>query len=217
MIELLSAALISLSLAVLALGFGLVISIVLAILLETQKLIFTLPIRSFICFIRGTPLMVQLFLIYYGCAQFSFLQNSLLWPLLQEPFFCAILTLTLNSAAYTTVLLQSSIQAIPVGEKEAADILGLSFLTSMRHLVLPRALQTFWPAYSNEIIMTLKSTSLVSTITLMDLMGTTRQIIAQTYNPFEALILAGCIYLLINFFLSTFFSITIRRKISVFA
>lgn len=187
----------SLALAVFALLLGFIISLVLVYLLNTKQTFFVLPVQGFITFVRGVPLIVQIFLFYYGSSEFGWIKNSFLWDFLQHPFFCATLALALNSSAYTAVLLESNIQAIPVGEKEAGRLLNLSYYAQMRYIILPRAFNNFWPVYSNEIIMILKSTSLVSTITLMDLMGVTRQIIAETYQPFQALMIAGVLYLLL--------------------
>jgi arginine transport system permease protein len=203
---------VSMSLALLALIFGFMISIGLVYLLNTKRTLFVWPVRGFITFMRGVPLIVQIFLIYYGSAQFEWIKECFLWTFLQHPFFCATLALALNSSAYTAILLESNIEAISMGELEAASVLNLSFYNKMRRIVLPQALSNFWSVYSNEVIMTLKSTSLVSTITLMDLLGVTRQMIAATYQSFEIFMIAGILYLLMAWILTAFFSVFFTRR-----
>ncbi len=196
--SLLSGATLSLGLTCLSLVIGLFLALIMTYVLNSNYNSLKFLTQGFIFFTRGVPLLVQFFLLYYGSAQFEWVRNSLLWEILQHPFACALIALALNSSAYTTVLLQSSICNIPKGEIEACIALHMPLYTRLRQVILPRAFSTFWPAYSNEAIMVLKSTSLASTITLMDLMGATRQIIAKTYEPAEALIMAGCLYLLMS-------------------
>ena len=156
------------------------------------------PIDVWIFFIRGTPVLVQIFLIYFGLGQFDWIRTSSLWFILKNPFACAIIALAINTSAYTTVLLKGTIQSIPEGEIMACKALGMSRYLMMRYILFPRALRLMLPAYSNEVIIILKTTSLASTITLLDLMGITQQIIANTYQTIPLLCLAGAIYLLFN-------------------
>ncbi|MBR9829065.1 MAG: ABC transporter permease [Oceanospirillales bacterium] len=153
---------------------------------------------GYIFFFRGTPLLVQIFLIYYGASQFEVVRESALWPILREPYWCAIIAFTLNTAAYTAELIRGAIQAIPKGELEAADAFGMSRALKIRRIVLPRAFGTVLPAYGNELILMLKSSSLASTITLLDITGAARTIIARTYTPLEIFVAAGVLYLLIS-------------------
>lgn len=152
---------------------------------------------GYIFFFRGTPLLVQIFLIYYGASQFEVVRESVLWPILREPYWCAIIAFTLNTAAYSAELIRGAIQAIPKGELEAADAFGMSPVLKIRRIVLPRAFGIVLPAYGNELILMLKSSSLASTITLLDITGAARTIIARTYTPLEIFAAAGILYLLI--------------------
>lgn len=179
-----------------------VIGLSLALLLTTFSIIGRWHTRklidSFIFLIRGTPLLVQLFIIYYGTGQFAWLRESPLWLYFKHPFACAVLAFGLNTAAYTTELFRGAIQAIPYGEIEACQALGMSKSLMLRRILLPRALQLALPAYSNEIIMIIKCTTLASTITLLDLTGMVRLINAETYATLEFFMVAGIIYLLLN-------------------
>ncbi|MGH8355529.1 MAG: ABC transporter permease [Pseudomonas sp.] len=150
---------------------------------------------GYIFFFRGTPLLVQLFLVYYGLAQFEAVRQGPLWPYLRDPYWCAILTLTLHTAAYIAEILRGAIQAIPPGEIEAARALGMSRPQALLHIILPRAARIGLPAYSNEVILMLKASALASTITLLELTGMSRTIIARTYQPVEIFFAAGVFYL----------------------
>ena len=156
---------------------------------------------GYIFFLRGTPLLVQLFLVYYGLAQFEAVRQSAFWPVLRDPYWCAVITLTLHTAAYIAEILRGAIQAIPPGEIEAARALGMSRGQALLRIILPRAARIGLPAYSNEVILMLKASALASTITLLELTGMARTIIARTYLPVEIFFAAGMFYLLIAFVL----------------
>lgn len=194
---LLAGSILSLSLSLLSLGIGFCIASFLACLLYTNKKFLTKSINSFLYLSRGIPLLVQIFLLYYGAAEVEWLRNSILWPVLKEPFWCAIIILALNSSAYTTVILNKAIRSVPIGEIEACQNLNLTVFQTLRKVLLPQGYAAMWPAYSNEAIMILKSTSLVSTITLIDLMGAARQMIATDFNTTEILLITGCMYLIL--------------------
>jgi polar amino acid transport system permease protein len=153
---------------------------------------------AYIFFFRGTPLLVQIFLVYYGLSQFEFIRESFAWPILREAYWCAIIAFTLNTAAYTAEILRGAIQAVPTGEVEAAKVVGMGRWLRLRRIVLPRAFRIALPAYSNEVILMLKGSALASTITLLDLTGMARTIIAQTYMPIELFVAAAIFYLLIT-------------------
>ncbi|MGE8407283.1 MAG: ABC transporter permease [Pseudomonas sp.] len=165
---------------------------------------------GYIFFFRGTPLLVQLFLVYYGLAQFDAVRNSSLWPYLRDPFWCTALTMTLHTAAYIAEILRGSLQSIPRGEIEAARALGMSRATAMIHILLPRAARIGLPAYSNEVILMLKASALASTVTLLDITGMARTIIARTYMPVEIFFAAGVFYLVISFVLVQGFKVLER-------
>lgn len=153
---------------------------------------------AYIFFFRGTPLLIQIFLVYYGLSQFEVIRESFLWPILREAYWCAIIAFTLNTAAYTAEILRGAIQAIPEGEVEAAKAIGMGRWMRLRRVVLPRAFRIALPAYSNEVILMLKGSALASTITLLDLTGVARTLIAKTYMPIELFLAAGLFYLVIT-------------------
>jgi His/Glu/Gln/Arg/opine family amino acid ABC transporter permease subunit len=165
---------------------------------------------SYIFFFRGTPLLVQLFLVYYGMAQFESVRKSDLWPYLRDPYWCAVITMTLHTAAYIAEILRGAIQAVPPGEIEAARALGMSRAKAMLYIILPRAARIGLPAYSNEVILMLKASALASTVTLLELTGMARTIIARTYLPVEIFFAAGMFYLVIAFVLVQAFKLLER-------
>ncbi len=160
---------------------------------------------SYIFFFRGTPLLLQLFLVYYGLAQFDAVRQGPLWPYLRDPYWCALIAMTMHTAAYIAEIIRGAIQAVPPGEIEAARSLGMTRAQTMRHIILPRAARIGLPAYSNEVILMLKASSLASTITLLELTGMARTIIARTYLPVEIFFAAGLFYLLMTFILVQIF------------
>ncbi len=166
---------------------------------------------AYIFFFRGTPLLVQIFLVYYGLAQFEFVRDSALWPWLRQPWWCAIITFSLHTAAYIAEILRGALQNIPKGEVEACLTLGMSRLTMYRKVLLPRAFGMMIPAYGNEVILMLKGSALASTITLLDLTGMARTIIARTYTPVEIFFAAGVFYLAISMLIMLLFSWFERR------
>lgn len=197
--KLLEGTLLTLELVLLSLLVGAVLSIPLALMrVSGNPVIRSIPL-AYTFFFRGTPLLVQLFLFYYGLAQFDGVRESMFWPYLREAYWCALIVFTLNTTAYTTEILRGAIQAVPSGELEAAMAVGMSRLLMLRRITLPIAYRIALPAYSNEIILMLKGSALASTITLLDLTGMARTIIARTYMPIEIFFAAGCIYLLLTF------------------
>ncbi|WP_337183784.1 ABC transporter permease [Shinella sp.] len=182
----------------LALGFVLAVALALAQLGEHRAVVW--PIRAFVAVFRGTPLLIQIFLIYYGLGQFRpELQAAGLWWLLREPYWCAILALTLNTAAYGSEILRGAIRGVPRGLVEAASAFGMSRLLTLRLVVLPLAFRQAIPSYGNEIILMVKGTSLASIITLMEVTGIAQGLISQTYRAVEVFVAAGAIYLTLNF------------------
>ncbi|MBN8892309.1 MAG: ABC transporter permease [Rhodospirillales bacterium 70-18] len=159
-------------------------------------------VRAYVFVLRGTPLLLQLFLIYYGLGQFAAVRNGVLWPFLREPYWCAILALALNTAAYGSEIIRGGLQAVPVGAIEAARVAGMSGPLLYRRIILPLALRQALPAYGNEIVLMVKSTSLASIVTLMEVSGISYAIVSETYRAFEVFLCAGAIYLAINFLLT---------------
>lgn len=179
--------------------------------ISKNPLISGLPF-AYIFFFRGTPLLVQIFLVYYGASQFEVVRESFLWPILREPFWCAIIAFTLNTSAYTAEIFRGAIQAIPVGEVEACKVVGMTKVQMYRRILLPRAFGIVLPAYGNEIILMLKGSALASTITILDLTGMARTIIARTYTPIEIFLAAGVIYLAISMIVIAIFKQVEKRQ-----
>ena len=209
--QLLWGAVLSVQLVVVSALIGLVIALPLAIgRISHNPLIAAFP-YAYIFFFRGTPLLVQLFLVYYGLAQFEFVRDSALWPILREPYWCAVITMGMHTGGYIAEILRGAIQAVPMGEIEATRALGMSRATSFRRIILPRAARIAWPAYGNEVILMLKGSALASTITLLELTGQARTIIAKTYAPVEIFMAAGAIYLGLAFVMVHGFRLIERR------
>ena len=209
--RLLQGTLLTLELVALALIAGGLLSVPLALLrVSANPVLRALPL-AYTFFFRGTPLLVQLFLFYYGLAQFEAVRESALWPIVREAYWSALIVFTLNTGAYTTEILRGAIQAVPRGEVEAALALGMPRATLYRRIVLPRAYRIALPAYGNEIILMLKASALASTITLLDLTGMARTVIAKTYLPVEIFLVAGAIYLVLTFLLVNGFRLLERR------
>ncbi len=158
--------------------------------------------RAYVFIFRGTPLLVQIFLIYYGLGQFGGVRESVLWPILREPYWCAILAMMLNTGAYGSEILRGAIQSVPHGQVEAARACGMGRFLTFRRIVVPIAVRQALPAYGNEVILMVKASSLASTITLLEVTGIARKVIAQTFAVFEVFIVAGAIYLVLNFALA---------------
>jgi arginine/ornithine transport system permease protein len=181
-----------------SLAIGLVFALPLAVLRAQADSLANLPVRAFTYVIRGTPMLVQLFLIYYGLAQFEVVRNSLAWPWLSSAWFCAVLAFGINTCAYTTEIIAGAIRNTSRGEIEAARACGMSRALMLRRIVIPSALRRSIPAYSNEVIMMLHGTSLASVVTLLDLTGAAREMNSRFYLPFEAFLTAAVFYLAVT-------------------
>ena len=202
--KLLNATLVTLKLLSLSLIFGLILGLFFAIL-RLNKNIFLNKLSYFYSYIfRGTPLLVQIFIIYFGLGQIEFLRSSFLWIILKEPYWCAIIAFSLNTGAYTSEILRSAFETINKGFIEAGDSLGISKKIIFYKIQIPIAIRQSLPAYGNEIILMLKGTSLASTVTLMDLTGVAKYIISTTFKPIEVFIVAGGIYLFMTFIIHNF-------------
>ncbi len=150
-------------------------------------------------FLRGTPLLVQLFLIYYGFSQFDFVKESFLWTWLKEPYFCALMAFTLNTAAYTAEIIKGSIENTPKGEVEAAQAFGISTTMMYCRIILPSAFRRMLPAYSNEVIFMFHGSAVASLVTLVELTGVSRMVYSRYYAPFEAFTTTAVFYMVIIF------------------
>ncbi|MFG6485774.1 ABC transporter permease [Roseateles sp. BYS78W] len=189
---------VTLKLLALSLSCGLLLAVPLAVVRTVSRGIASRLVWAYTYVFRGTPMLVQLFLCYYGLAQFDAVRDSVAWPWLSSATFCAWLTFTLNTAAYTTEIIAGSIRALPAGEIEAAKALGMGRGMMLRRIVLPAALRRALPAYGNEAIFMLHGTSLASVVTLLDLTGAAREVNSTYYLPFEAFITAGAFYFVLT-------------------
>jgi polar amino acid transport system permease protein len=202
--------LITLKLVFLSSIAGIIIALPMALARSSKKRAFSVPAYLYIYFFRGTPLLIQLFIIYYGLGQFEAVSNSFLWPVLGDAQWCGLIGLTLNTSAYTAEILRGGIRAIPRGEVEAGRALGMNWWLLQRCIILPRAIRIAWPAYGNEVILLLKGSALVSTIAVWDLMGETRSVFSRTYD-IDVFLVAGVIYFLITFLFTRAFYRVERR------
>jgi octopine/nopaline transport system permease protein len=168
-------------------------------------------VSAYVFALRGSPLLVQIFLIYYGLGQFQAVRESVLWPFLREPWWCAILALSLNTAAYQAEVLRGGLNGVPKGAIEAAQVAGMSPFLTFRRIVLPIAIRIALPAYASEVVIMVKATSLASIITLFEITGIARGIVSETFRVFEVLSVAGAIYLVINSLLTRGFALIERR------
>lgn len=192
--------LITLKLVSLSLIYGFFIAVILAILLTISKNpAITLPIRAFVYFFRGTPLLIQMFLIYYGTGQFEALKASFLWEFFKDAYFCALFAFALNTGAYTTEIFRGAIMNTPLGEIEAAKAAGMSQGLMLRRIIMPSAFRRALPAYGNEMIFMLHGTALASVITIVDITGAARIINSRFYSPYEAFLTAALFYMVITF------------------
>lgn len=182
-----------------SLVIGLIFAIPLAVLRTSKNLFVSWPIRAYVYCFRGTPLLIQMFLIYYGIGQFEPIRASFLWVFFKEAYFCALFAFTLNSCAYTIEIIKGAIENTPHGEVEAAKAAGMSKFLRFRRIILPSAFRRALPSYSNEIIFMLQGSSLASVITIVDITGAARIVNSRFYSPYEAFLTAAIFYMAITF------------------
>ena len=197
--KLLSATVITLKLLSVSLFIGLFIGLIFAILRLNKNIIINRFAYGYSYVFRGTPLLVQIFIIYFGLGQIEYLRSTFLWVILKEPYWCAIIAFSLNTGAYTSEILRSAFQTIKPGIVEAGKSLGIPNKVIFHKIQIPIAIRQSLPAYGNEIILMMKGTSLASTVTIMDLTGVAKYIISTTFKPIEVFIVAGGIYLFMTF------------------
>jgi len=209
--KLLNATVITLKLLSLSLFFGLFIGLLFAVMRMNKNPIINKFAYTYSYVFRGTPLLVQIFIIYFGFGQIEYIRSSILWVILKEPYWCAIIAFALNTGAYTSEILRSAFQTIKKGYIEAGKSLGIQNKVIFYKIQIPIAIKQSLPAYGNEIILMLKGTSLASTVTLMDLTGVAKYIISTTFKPIEVFIVAGSIYLFMTFLIHNFIKFLERR------
>ncbi len=198
-------------LLILASLLGLGLAIILLLMRISGRWYLSLPAFIYAYFFRGTPILVQIFVIYHGLPQFEFIRASVFWPILREPFGCATLALTLNSAAYVSEILRGGYLGVERGLHEAGMALGLTKRHRFFYVTTPIAIRLAIPAYSNDFISMLKATSLASTITLLDMTGVARTIVAQTFAPYEIFIATAIIYIVMTGILQRGFGLFEKR------
>jgi len=194
----------TLLLLIISLPVGFILSLIFAIGRVSENKLISKTIASYIFVIRGTPLLVQIYLIYFGLGSVEFIRESFLWYLLREPFWCGVLALTINTVAYGSEIFRGGIQSVTKGQIESGMSLGFNKLMLLRKVILPIALRKVLPSYGNELILMVKATSLVSLTTYMEMTGIARKIMAKTFAPVEAFIAAGILYLFLNFLMVQF-------------
>ncbi len=177
----------------------------------SKNVILRVIAKLYIFVFRGSPLLVQLFLIYYGLGQFPAVRHSLAWPLLRDPFTCTVLSLALCTTAYTSEIFRGGFLAVSLKEIEAARACGMSGLLILRRIIGPIALRQALPAYSTEIVLMMKSTALASLVTVWEMTGVAQRIIAQTYRTMDVFICAALIYLFLNFIIFRLLGLVERR------
>lgn len=209
--DFLEGTILTIQLVVIAALLGVVLAVPVALARMSKNPVLYWLSSGYSMFFRGTPLLVQFFLIYYGLGQFDFVRDSFLWPFLREAYVCALITLTLNTAAYSGEVVRGGIMSVPRGEVEAARSHGMSLFTAYRLVILPRAFSLILPAYSNEVIILLKGTSLASTITLLELMGMSQLAASDTYMPIQVFAIAGVIYYLLTLAITWIFRLLEKR------
>lgn len=192
---------------------GLLLAIVLLLMRISGKFYLDWFAQVYIYVFRGTPILVQIFIIYYGLPQFEAVRESIFWGILREPTGCAILALTLNTGAYVSEILRGGVLGVDKGLLEAGSALGMSARHKFIYITTPLATRLSLPAYSNDVISLLKSTALASTITITDMTGIARTIVADTYAPYEIFISLAIVYMIFTFFIQRIFG-SIERILS---
>lgn len=196
--KLIAGAAITLQLTLVSVSLAALIALPLALMRHQKGSMARYPIRFYVSFFRGTPLIAQLFLVYYGSGQFRHELSDLgLWWLFRDPLYCALLTFTLNSAAYQIEILRGALQAVPKGEVEAGRAMGMKASLLYRFIILPQAYRIAFPALGNEVILMIKGGAIASVITILDLMGQTKRVFAQTFDV-SIYLWAAIIYLLMT-------------------
>ncbi|MFQ5761177.1 MAG: ABC transporter permease [Acidiferrobacterales bacterium] len=201
----------TLQLLLLSSFIGLVLAVITLLMRISGRWFLVAPAVVYIYIFRGTPILVQIFVIYYGLPQFEFIREGVFWPFLREPFWCCILALSLNAGAYVSEILRGGVLGVDKGAREAASALGISKTQSFIYITSPIAIRLSLPAYSNDIISMTKATALASTVTLLDMTGVARTIVAQTFAPYEIFISAAIIYMVIAWMVQNGFGMLERR------
>ena len=194
-----------------SLVIGGVLSLPLAVARANRTPIANQVIWAYVYLFRGTPLLVQLYIIYYGLGQFELVRESFLWPVLREPLWCTLIAFVLNTTAYTTEIFRGAIEAVPYGEVEAAKAYGMSNWKRTTRIVLPNALRRALPAYSNEVIFMLHGSVVASTVTIVDILGAGRILNSKYYLAYEGFLAAAVLYMLLVYVITRGFRVWERH------
>tara|TARA_B100000700_G_scaffold268065_1_gene308464 strand:+ start:362 stop:1081 length:720 start_codon:yes stop_codon:yes gene_type:complete len=194
----------TLFLLLVSLPIGFVLSLIFALGRVSKNIFLSKTIASYIFIIRGTPLLVQIYLIYFGLGSIKAVRDSFLWIALKEPFWCGVLALTINTVAYGSEIFRGGIQSVSKGQIESGKALGFGRIKLLRRIIFPIALRQVLPTYGNELILMVKATSLISLTTYMEMTGVARRLMAKTFAPVEAFVAAGILYLFLNFLVIQF-------------
>jgi len=187
-----------------SLPIGFILSLIFALGRVSKNKFLSKTIEYYIFIIRGTPLLVQIYLIYFGLGSIKVIRDSFLWIILKEPFWCGVLALTINTVAYGSEIFRGGIQAVSQGQIESGKSLGFTRIGLLRKIIFPIALRRVLPTYGNELILMVKATSLISLTTYMEMTGVARRLMAITWAPVEAFLAAGILYLLLNLLMVQF-------------
>jgi arginine/ornithine transport system permease protein len=202
---------VTLILLAISLATGLLLSAPLAVARVSSNPFVSKSVWLYTYVIRGTPLLVQLFIIYYGFAQIDLIRNSAAWDLFREAWFCAWLAFSINTTAYTTEIIAGALRATPAGEVEAARSLGMNTFDLYRRILLPGALRRALPQYSNEAVGMMHATAIASTVTLVDLTRVARDVYANHLATVEAFGTVAVFYFVLTFSLIGLFRLAERR------
>lgn len=196
------AAPVTLGMAIIGISIGILVAVVLTFLRRSGVTALSIIAESYVFTMRGTPLLIQLYIFYYGLAQFNTIRTSFVWPLIRDPFLCACLVFGLNAAAYIAEMIRGAINSVPLGQTQACRAFGMSTYQAYRRVIGPQAIQFMLPNLGNQMIFMIKNTALASTITVMEMTGVAQQLMSASFAAFEVFIAAGVLYLLLNMVLT---------------
>ncbi len=201
----------TLEMLVLSAVLGTALAVLLLLMRISNRWYLAWPSIVYVYIFRGTPILVQIFIIYHGLPQFEFIRESIFWPILREPYGCAVLALTLNNGAYVSEIFRGGVNGVDKGLVEAGAALGLSVRQRFMYITTPIAIRISIPAYSNDVVSLMKATALASTITILDMMGIARNLVAETFAPYEIFISLAVIYLVMTWFIQKGFGLFEQR------
>jgi His/Glu/Gln/Arg/opine family amino acid ABC transporter permease subunit len=201
----------TIALVLIGLTFGAIIALPMAIARWQRTPIASPLVGIFVYVFRGTPMLVQAYLIYYGLAQFEAVRDSIFWTVLREPWWCVAIAFAINSAAYQVEIYRGGLDAVPKGEIEAAVAIGMSHAKALRHIILPSALRRCLPMIANESLFLLHGSAIASMLTVIDILGAGRKLNAQYYLAYEGFLAATLIYMVLVWAITRILALVERR------